>query len=595
MIEVGPNIRIPKSTGTHADVLLAVGLADLLSDAVVDDIVNIVDDNNEFVVRLPRPLTESDLARIPLSPGYPFLKANEKVVAPPGAIDPVDYKAEKAKADRIKKAAKSKKGALDSETQQMIQEDQLRGDWRLLQVLNTLQGDETTNKVHQRIVSMQDSDFFGQVSQAIDSFARGAPSGLNWSVSLVQLFTPLAAKGYSRLKPDSTDRNDKTKEKWADPFCEWLRYRGYFRVGCPFFHGPKAENIRLLCPIPGDISIGALASVSRELPRRGVYGSTTPKLDALAVLRIAELLIKHSEEYHDAEEEPFPGLSILGKCPVDLVSGIATTHYQSMGNAKAVSAMSTLSLPGWFPVEKPEDAQKWLDILGEHQRVIRGLQDDHSDEIGLLVQYRRFLERRGDTAAWTFVEFLERYGPFVMRANGASLNNRPRWVTRFTDQYVRRILMATDREFTAILDDPGFEAVARAVRQATVTAQNRRAREKMGGEKEWREVRYELLHDLHRTRKVPGSAFIECVAEFVSRYNYENARQREMTGNLRAAPANVTDEEFKSFTALVAAWGPSTVGALLAAYGSCKEKWEREDVDPRDAVEAVVPGDPQEA
>ena len=53
---------------------------------------------------------------------------------------------------------------------------------------------------------------------------------------------PLAAKGYARLKPDSVGRNDKTKDAWADPFVEWLRYRGYFLSAMPVFFGPKAEQ-----------------------------------------------------------------------------------------------------------------------------------------------------------------------------------------------------------------------------------------------------------------------------------------------------------------------------------------------------------------
>ncbi|MBE0481603.1 MAG: hypothetical protein IBX68_11575 [Dehalococcoidia bacterium] len=137
--------------------------------------------------------------------------------------------------------------------------------------------------------------------------------------------------------------------------------------------------------------------------------------------------------------------------------------------------------------------------------------------------------------------------------------------------------METNDGFSQILDDPGFEAVARAVRNSTVRAQNRKAREKMGGEKEWRKVRYDLLHDLHRTRKLPGNAFVERVAEFLSQYNYENARRREDTGDFRSAPANVSDDEFKSFVVLVDKFRPATVGALLAAYGSCKEKWDGED------------------
>lgn len=128
-----------------------------------------------------------------------------------------------------------------------------------------------------------------------------------------------------------------------------------------------------------------------------------------------------------------------------------------------------------------------------------------------------------------------------------------------------------------IVNDSGFDAVARAVRQATVTAQNKRAR----NEEVWREIRYDLLHDIHRTRKVPGNAFLECISEFISRYNYENARQREITKNPKAAPANVSDEELKSFVALLNQHGASTVGALLAAYGTCKEKWEGDEQSAR--------------
>ncbi len=47
----------------------------------------------------------------------------------------------------------------------------------------------------------------------------------------------------------------------------------------------------------------------------------------------------------------------------------------------------------------------------------------------------------------------------------------------------------------------------------------------------------------------------------------------------KAAPANVSDEELKSFLGLVNKHGASVVGALLAAYGTCKEKWEGDDQD----------------
>jgi hypothetical protein len=411
------------------------------------------------------------------------------------------------------------------------------------------------------------------MAQAFAALRDGAASGLDWKATTVQLFTPTAAKGYSRLKPDSTDRNDKTKDRWADPLTEWLRYRGYFRVACPFFRG---SDVRLLCPVPGDISIRALESLARELRRGGVPGGP-PKLDALAVLRMAELLVRHSEEYHDADAEPWPGLSMAGKTPAAAISGVMVTHYQSLGQSRAVSGMASLALPGWFPIRDRRDAETWLAILDEHQRVVRGLQDDHSDEIGLLLLYRRFLERRGEGAAFALVEFMERYGPFVIRAR-----EQKRRLRSFRTDHFRETVKDMDTRLTRILDDAGFRAVAAAIRRATVNAQALKAMNRP----DYREIRYDLLPELRRKRSLPGVApLMESVADFVARYNSENARRREMG---KEAPRNVTTEELSSFAGLVEQHGPSLVGALLGAYGSCREPREGE------AAEAEPPTDGQE-
>ena len=575
MSERVQGFHIPRATGTHGDIFAAVGLADLLSEIRHLGDTRIVETEGTFDVIPLRPLARTELGDAPQAPGYPFLKTNEKTKVPKNAQDAVDYKTEKAKADRRKMALANKKNrnpkVTDAETQELMQQEELRQDWRLLQVLNVLQGDDTTNKVHTAIVNRSGAAFRKDMIASLEALLVGKPSAVDWDASTVQLFTPTFAKGYSRLKPDSTDRNDKTKEQWSDPFVEWLKYRGYFRVACPYFQGQKGEDVRVLCPVPHSIGIGAMESVARALRGGQVYGAS-PKVDTLAVLTIAELLIQHSEEYHESEVSVFPGLSLIGKSPSDLISAVTTTHYQSLGSAKTVSAMSVIAVPGWFPIRTKEDAAFWLVVLNEHQRVVRGLQDDYSDEMGLLLAYRRFLEQRGETALWALVEFMGRYGTLIMRANGLKQQSRIRWMTRFTDEYFRRMVREMNTALSNIISDAGFDAIARAIRQATVTAQNKRARK----EEVWREIRYDLLHDIHRTRQVPGNAFIECIGEFISRYNYENARRREITTNPKAAPANVSDEELKSFVALVGEHGASVVGALLAAYGTCKEKWEGE-------------------
>lgn len=556
-------IRLPKSTGTHGDVFAAVGLADVLG-SVISGYISLRESETGFEVMLPGPLLAADARRIPQHAGYAFLKANEKVSVPSGVRDVVDYKAEKAKAERQKQARAARKGkrargAAGPEIEQAMQEEQIREDWRLLQVLNTLQGDETANKVHAAIAGLDPGHWQAAMATAFERLARGDAQEPDWKVSTVQLFTPTAAKGYSRLKPDSTDRNDKTKDKWADPFLEWLKYRGYFRIACPFFQGPRGEHIRLLCPVPHDVSARALELVARELRRVGYFGGP-PKTDALVVLRIAELLVRHSEEYHDPDSEVWPGLPLAGRTPADAISGVMITHYQSLGNAKAVSAMSTLALPGWFRINNPLEAREWLNILDEHQQVVRGLRDDHSDEIGLLLRYRSFLERREAGAASALVEFMEHYGPFLLRAR-----EQKRRVRSFRTDYTRRILTAMDTRLGEILDDPGFGAVATAIRKATVNAQALKAMRRPG----YREIRYDLLPEIRRKRSLPGvGPLVEVVSDFVCSYNVENARRREMG---KDAPRNVTTEEFGAFARLVENHGASLVGALLSAIGSCRE------------------------
>lgn len=560
-------IRLVRATGTHADVFAAVGLADLVSPAFAGGVVRLVGESAHFLIDLPEALGYEHVARIPQTPGYPFLKANEKVVVPVVAVDPVDYKAEKAKADRKKQAYAQRQGArktADPEIQELVQQDQLRDDWRLLQVLNALQGDETSNRVHETVLSLTAEEFRNELAEALEAASSGRHSGLNWKVSTVQLFAPIAAKGYSRLKPDGTDRNDKTKELWADPFVEWLRYRGYFRVACPFFQGSKGEHVRLLCPVPHDISLHALEFVARKLRGVGLYGGP-PKMDALAVLKLAELLVVHSEEYHEPQIEVAPGLFLEGKTPAKAISGLMVTDYQSLGNAKAVSAMFTMALPDWFPIRNKEDALTWLAILDEHQRVIRGLQDDHSDEIGLLVAYRRFLEKRAEGAIWALIEFMEHYGSFLIRAR-----EQKRKVRAFRTDYFRRVIMQGAPRFKEVLENAGFQAVAAAVRKATVSAQAQKAMKS----RDYREIRYDLLHDLRRKRGLPGSQpLMEAVSDFISKYNAENYRRWEMG---KSHPRNVTTEEFLAFAAVVDDCGASVVGALLCAYGSCREPREEE-------------------
>ncbi len=549
---------IPRTTGTHGDVFAAVGLADLLTKGS-DSLARI----RENVAGFEISAILGD--EIPQTPGYPFLKVNENVKVPAGVTDFVDYKAEKANSDRRKKLTQGKTTtSFGPEIVEQLKLNQPRSDWRLLQVLNTLQGDETSNRVYAHIVQMNPAEYQRMISAALESVASFQPSRLDWPANSVQLFSPISAKGYTRLKPDSIRRNDKTKRDWTDPFIEWLRYRGYFAVACPFFEGAKAENVRLLCPIPADISINGLRKTCDELRQASVFGGPS-KLDILAILKLTELLIRRSEEFHDTLTNEFAGISLLGRSPAKVISGISVTQYQSLGSAKGVSSISTLAIPGWLTLNSTDDARTFLSILYEHQVVIRSLRDDTPNEIGLLLLYRRFLELRADTSISALIEFMSRYAALILKGR-----EHERKIPQFSTDNLQRLVMPNAPKLVPVLSAPGFQAVATAIRNATVIAHAQKAKFAL----DYRAIRYDLLPELRRKSSLPGDTpLIRALSDFISQYNIENARRREQN---RSAACNITTDEFAALIALVETHHAATVGPLLCAYGSCHLSQDRD-------------------
>jgi hypothetical protein len=546
----------PATTGTHADTFAAVGLAHLLRSASDCTLRN---SGSGFEVMLNPPLDLEKGPTIDCSPGYYFLKANAKVTAPTDVGEVVDYVVEKARVDAHREAQKAARAA-GAEIAEEVAGNAPRADWRLYQALNALQGDDAANNIVKVINRLPPAVWREQLHAALRALNSDTRAEVPWDTSLVQLFSPYAAKGYARLKPDSTGRGDKTKDAWSDPFIEWLRIRGYFAAACPFFVGSKGEHVRLLCPVPKNIEGGAMMDVVAQLRQARIFGSA-PKIDCIATLELARLLIQHFREHQ-----------LMLMEPEALIGGIVIANYQSMGQAKAVTAIETLSVPGWFRLNTEADANLWLTTLDEHLTVLRRLRDDHSDEIGLILAYRRFLERRGPRALLTLLEFMERYGIFLLRERASDPNSRRK---QFQTDHLEAILNQ-QVEFKQIISSVGFKAVAAAIRSATVSAQAM----KSGGMRDYREIRYDLLPELRRKRTLPGVApFLEAVSDFIAKHNAESARRLEQgktTGIKR-----VTSEDMEAFTLLLLDQKDAAVfGAMLCAFATCRVPKGADEPDP---------------
>ncbi len=499
--------KVYKQTGSHADVLAAVGAANVLRH-LGPRIVNFED---RFEIQFSRRLRRSDIDAV--DPGFCYLMRSKKadVGLPPKRILRTRTA---AGADAIIPCVTTTEN-------------------RLYSTLGRMNAFRGPNQIVSSFARMQREDWESRVWEGFQGRADFVSSS-----PLVQLFNPHAARGYALLKPSGTSRRDKTKNGWAEPFVEWLRFRGYFD-GCASWYA--SGDLRLFCPIPADVPHAQFSETVAAFRDLNLGGSAT-KMDCRAVLGLTRLLIEKAQAY---------------RRPRQWVSEVAVTHYKDMGQAHTLMAMDQLAIPDWFDLRTPQQAQSWLQTLDEHDIVLRRLNDSHSDEFMLLKQYRRTFQAQWRESIAEFVTFLAGYGTllFKRRASGHWL------LPQFTLSGIMPIL-SRDPHLRRIAENPGFVAVAAAVRGSTVGAQAARH----NGRLDHREVRYGLLGDIRRAESLGRRELLEMVFAFVSGFNRE-AGKRHVIG-VRAA--QIRDAELEAFAAVLHQ-SPSSVavGSLLCGIASC--------------------------
>ena len=236
-----------KRTGTHGDTLAAIGAADALKQLEP----RIVELEDRFEIQLRRRLLAADLMAV--DPGFCYLERPSKA-APNSRV---------RKTARLHGWLRPVPCASPSDN-------------RLYAILARLKAFAGPNRVISGFARMRPEDW----TRSLWNSFQGQRDFV-FSSPLVQLFNPHSANGYALLKPSGTKRKDKTKNRWAEPFHEWLRFRGYFDACAGWF---ACQDLRLFCPIPADIAYDQFAPIVcsfRELR----LGGTAVKMDCRAASR----------------------------------------------------------------------------------------------------------------------------------------------------------------------------------------------------------------------------------------------------------------------------------------------------------------------
>ncbi len=370
-----------------------------------------------------------------------------------------------------------------------------------------------------------------------------------------QLYNPDQGKGQNKSKSDGLSIGN-VKNFWL---LEYLKAVGFYDGAMTrLVRGAKDRKTFVFAPSKLDYDQHHQVRVAFRSKMQ--FSESSTRFDILAALRYTEALI----EYHmqrDASTNPWLQMAYN---PNKEIAGFRTAFYKDLGNAVATMNLAFIALPGWISIQSDEDADRYLLVLRELQQVTQQFDEGNSDAFTLLQHLRDFVS--GDDLR-AFFRFTAAFPAYYM-----GMRERGKYAQPLTTALVERIMMNTHRTYSDVLQSEGFQSVAYAIRQSTVTAQYR----KKQGDRKY-DVRYGLGQDLLRKARTPR-AFIAALSEFIAMYNAENAQVMEtrpapyrksvQTAHIEEVIAFIEDDNL----------GAETVANLLVAYGYARVSRDEEEI-----------------
>lgn len=602
-----PTFFIDKSSGTFADTLAAYGLAFVVQAVTVQanggEEVVMEDVGPYFAIHTTGEI-ETDRGGDAFFVGAPFLittKAGTKLVKgtalhpsdlpASGGETVADYEAEKVARtqffDWLKSLSKEEKQHFASET--LTPPVSPHPDWELfravnpaaLQTYNALlaewwRGREAFGPLLNILLTMT-AQSPNDVDGARDAWAALCKAQ-GWDkpkeVTATQLLNPVQGKGTHAIKAAwSTPGN--LKGFWL---LEWLklvglRFGGFTRQVKSTKDRKVTKDRKTYALLPKRLSWSRHQQVLAKFKRNLVSSQPALKLDIVVALYYTRALLEH---YQEARQADFMA-EFFGRPVTDLVAGVQTAFYKSLGNAIATMNVATLALPGWVRPSTQADLARLRAAIDEHLSIVRGLDESRSDQYDLLHDYRNFLSAHSMEA---FFRFSNAYSTFIIKQR-----ERRKPVRQFSTEVLEIQFMNSDTPhltYSAILSAPGFRNIANAIRRSTVVPQIRKGKKLPVTV----DIRYGLGQQLTRKAAYPDE-FLTELSAFVHLYNAENAQLLEK--NRLTYRKLVTTTDLEEVAALVDRFGSKVVANMLVAFGYARQTGSQDEkidsIDPQDEID----------
>ena len=492
----------------------------------------------------------------PPSPGFYYIWRKSKEKEKPQGTRVLDYEEEQGRVKAKEKSNKKKKEALNKalEEQGLSPVESVNHEYGPSAILESMRKGWSSDKDVYQWVIQNPEKTLKWVQSELKPLGR-IEQLEHPEVSNSQFFNPASGKGVHAAKTNYKSPGAISSEV-VEPFAEWMKYRGAYNAMLPYRNG---YDFKLFAIEPSEIGPKALSDIRKELLDLNLWGGI--RLDIEASLRLAELLIMHSDIVQDAVEK----VSLRGKKPAEVIRGLRQAYFKSMGTAAALMNDAFLPLPSWFRLENKDDAEAYLGIIREHigyyengqrkQGCLGSLDETRSGDVPILQQYRKWLTTGSE---WDLLDFLARFAVHIIEKRG-----RKEWVKEFSANNLT-ILFERRYGMKEIVENQGFLSIARGIRNSTVYALSLKNRE----------VYFGLAQEWKQKIKGGEKIFIPVLSEFVQSQNWEVEHRLKGIGH------TISKDDLDSIIGLIEKHGAELVGMLLLAYGYARApKTESEDVN----------------
>lgn len=612
---------INRESATSADTLLAIGWAELLRRALSilglpGEGILISNTGPDFEVRLPVLVREEDLQSDKPLPFLDLLISAKQDArqAKKGRTlqNGFDYDAQREKQMQLMANLKQLPPHLRRPEARFQADPQLaavlkegpRAELAHYRAINMLKVPDTFNEIVLRWQSLSATQQWLALHQLCQLFSQrvngreaaiaswekfAREQGINGGamVTAVQVINPTTGKGANSSKSNRLSVGG-LESFWL---LELLKFKGFMLGAAPYIiKGSKDRKTYVI--LPAKVELGTLTTLMEQF-RAICWSSTAVKQDILAALRLTQVLVHHRQNELSSAQQ---GKSWRPAPLISIAQGFDITSYKDMGSAHATINIATINVPNWFPQLAPSDVTESeqlqeLDLLlQEHIRIIRRIEGhqgkEGNDELSLLQTYRDFLSGHDLLPFWQFAAL---YGNYLFRQREHEKEVK-RWLPQLTKKGLDLLIMnqqQPDTRMLTIMQTPGFQHIASAIREATVRAQRRTSQENDNRY----EVRYGLHQDLLRKARSRNDFMVE-LGKFIASYNAETAREEEKLAKKLARRLTADDYRthhlrFPVTTAALEQCGElldryptELVATMLVAYGtSRRETLKKEELE----------------